>query len=139
MSNNVRWRLWASISINASSTVTEARTITAQSGKFRASRSATGVSRVATGVWIVRLQPGEALSADQCIAVCTPRHTQILSAAAAPAVSGAVTCAVTHDSQVAKRITIVATSRAASGAGTSYGIPARQNVPFDLCLYRMVE
>ena len=135
-SNNSRWEQWAAISVNASSAVTEARTITSQTGKFNESRGATGISNVGDGVWIVRLRTGQLLSGGDCYAVCTPRHTQFTSATA---LSGAVTCAVTHDSATAKRVTIIVSKRMASGAGTSYAIPNRQSIPFDLCLYRRTE
>lgn len=129
-SNNSRWELWGAITINASSTVTEARTVTSQTGKFNESRGATGISRVQTGVWIVRLRTAEGVSAPQCYALATPRHTQVASGTAALA-SGGITIAVNHDSAIAKRVTIMQVAREASGAAQNF-----VNVPFDLALFR---
>ena len=137
-SNNSRWELWAAIAVNASSTVTAARTVTSQSGKFNESRGATGISRIQTGIWLVRLRTGQTISGPDCYAVATPRATQGLATAlTGGAVSGGVVMSVNHDSATTKRVTIMAVTHAV--AASQAATIVRENVPFDLRIYRRIE
>ena len=135
---NSRWEMWGAIAVNASSGVTAARTVTSQSGKFNQSRGATGISQVQAGVWIVRLRNGQGVSGPDCYAAVTPRATQSFATALAGNVAtGAVTMAANHDSQTAKRITIMVL-RHHDAASSAVGM-RRRDVPFDLRIYRRTE
>lgn len=137
--SNHRWELWAAITVNASSAVTAARAITSQTGQFNASLGATGISRVADGVWAVNLRAGQGVSGPDCYCIATPRATQYASADFGTHMSGGITMSVNHDSQTRKRVSIIALAREASGAAASYAVPVRTNVPFDLCIFRRIE